>query len=46
MELNTILDITYVTAVCTVIRFLVGSEGIQFGWTVIKTLAGWARGWK
>lgn len=42
--MNVLVEVTYLTVVCAVIRFLVGAEGIKFGWVVVKTIARWAVG--
>ena len=36
---NFILDASYVTVVSIGIRYVVGAEGIRFGWDLVKTIA-------
>ena len=44
MDINTGLDMAYITAICVVIRYLVGAEGMKFGWLLVRTIARWAVG--
>ena len=44
MDINCMLDAAYITAICTVIRYLVGAEGMKFGWVLVRTIARWAVG--
>ena len=44
MEINHMLDAAYITAICAVIRYLVGADGIKFGWVIVRTVARWAVG--
>ena len=44
MDINQMVDFAYLAVICTGIRYVVGADGVKFGWLLLRTIARWAVG--